>query len=94
MVQGHHLQLRSHPLLFHNLQQFNVKVAAAHHHTIEEMDALFSKGAIETSSGGAGFYSSVFAPKHTGGLLHILNLEQFNHNLHIPSFQMPTVQHV
>ena len=30
MVQGHHLQLRSHSPLFHDFQCFNVKVAAAH----------------------------------------------------------------
>ena len=70
MVWGDHLQLRSHPPLFHNFQQFNVKRAAAHHTIIQkEMDELLSKGASEPSSGGAGFYSSMFVvPKHTGGL--------------------------
>ena len=59
------------------------------------MDKLLSKGAIETSSGGAGFYSSVFVgPKCTGGLLPILILKWFNHYLHIPSFKMPTIRHV
>ena len=49
------------PPLFHNLWQFNVKVAAAHHPIIQkEVDELLSKGAVEPSSGGAGFYSSVF----------------------------------
>ena len=33
-------------------------------------------------------------PKHTGGLWPILNLKQFNCYLHIPSFKMPTIQHV
>ena len=48
MVWGHHLQLRSHPPLFHNFQQFNVKVAAAHHLAIQkEVDELLDKGAIE-----------------------------------------------
>ena len=61
MVQGHHLQLRSHPPLFHNFWQFNVKAAAAHHPIIQkEVDELLAKGAIEPSSGGAGFYSSMF----------------------------------
>ena len=36
MVQGHHPQLRSCPPLFHNFQQFNVKVAAAHHPIIQK----------------------------------------------------------
>ena len=31
MVQGYHLQLRSCSPMFHNLWQFNMKVAAAHH---------------------------------------------------------------
>ena len=70
MVWGHHLQLWSHPPLFHNFQQFNVEAAAAHHPIIQkEVDELLAKGAIEPSSGGAGFYSSMFVVhKHTGGL--------------------------
>ena len=77
MVQGHHLQLRSHPPLFGNFLQFNVKVAAAHHPIIQkEVDELLSKGVIESSSGGAGFYSSMFViPKHIGGLWPIFNLK-------------------
>ena len=96
MVQGHHLQLRSHPALFCNFQQFNVKVAAAHHPIIQkEVDELLAKGAIEPSSGDAGFYSSMFVvPKCTGGLQPILNLKHFNHDMHIPSFKMPTIRHV
>ena len=68
--QGHHLQLRSHPPLFCDFQHFNVKVAAAHHFVIQkEVDELLAKGAIEPSSGGAVFYSSVFVvPKCTGAL--------------------------
>ena len=47
------------------------------------------------SSGGAGFYSSVFVvPKHTGGLCSILNLKCFNRFMHIPSFKMPTLKNV
>ena len=92
----HHLQLSSHPPLFHNFWQFNVKVTTAHHPIIQkEVDELLSKGTIEASSGGPGFYSSMFAvPKHTGGLQPILNLKQFNHYLHLPSFKKPTIRHV
>ena len=61
MVWGHHLQVRSHPPLLCDFWQFNVKVAAAHYRVIQrEVDELLAKGAIEPSSGGAGFYSSVF----------------------------------
>ena len=96
MVQGHHLQLRPCPPMFHNFWQFSVKVCAAHHPIIhKEVGELLSKGAIEPPSGGAGFYSSVFVfPKNTGGLWPILNLKQFNHYLHIPSSKMPTIKHV
>ena len=96
MVRGHHLQLRSCPPLFCNFWHFNVKAAAAHHPVIhKEVDELLAKGAIEPSSGGASFYSSVFVvPKHTGGLRPILNLKCFNHFLHIPSFKMPTLKNV
>ena len=96
MVQGHHLQLRSHSPLFRNFWHFNVKVPAAHHPVIQkEVDELLAKGAIEPSSGGARFYSSVFVvPKHTGGLRPILNLKHFNRYMHIPSFKMPTLQTV
>ena len=96
MVWGHHLQLRSHPPLFHDFQHFNVKAAAAHHPVIQkEVDELLAKGAIEPSSGGAGFYSSVFVvPKQSGGLHPILNLKHFNRYMHIPSFKMPTLKNV
>ena len=96
MVWGHHLQLRSHPPLFCDFWHFNVKVAAAHHPVIQkEVDELLAKGAVEPSSGGAGFYSSMFVvPKHTGGLHPILNLKCFNHFMHISSFKMPTLKHV
>ena len=89
MFWGHHLQLRSHPPLFHDFQWFNVKAAAAHHPVIEkEVDELLFKGAIEPSSGGTGFYSSMFVvPKCTGGLGPILNLKHFNHYMHIPSLR-------
>ena len=53
MVWGHHIQLRSHPLLFHDFQCFNVKVAAAHHPVIQkEVDELLAKGATEPFLGG------------------------------------------
>ena len=56
---------------------------------------LLSKGVIEPSSGGAGFYSGMFlVPKHTGGLWPILNLKHFVHYMHVPSFEMPTIRHV
>ena len=59
------------------------------------MDELLAKGAIEPSSDGAGFYSSMFVvPKHTGGLQPILNLKHFNHYIHISSFKIPTIRHV
>ena len=94
MVQGHYLQLRSHPPLFHHFWHFNVKVPAAHHPVIQkEVDELLAKGAVEPSSGGAGFYSSVFVvPKHNGGIHPILNLKHFNRFMHIPSFKMPTLK--
>ena len=53
-----------------------------------KVDELLSKGEIEPSPGGAGFYSSAFVvPKHTGGLWSILNFKQFNHYLRIPSLR-------
>ena len=56
--------------------QFNGKAAAAHHPiTQKEVDELLTKGAIEPSSGGAGFYCSmIVVPKCTGGLWPIVNL--------------------
>ena len=79
MVQGLYLQLRSHPPLFCNFGQFNVKSAAARHPIIQkEVDELLAMGVLEPSSGVAGFYSSLFVvPKHTSGLL-----------------KMPTIRHV
>ena len=70
MFQDHHLQLRSHPPLFGNFWEFNVKAATIHHSIIQkEMDELLDKGAIQPSSGGSGFCSRMFVvPKHTGGL--------------------------
>ena len=96
MVRGHHLQLRSHPPLFCAFWHFNFKAAAAHHPVIQkEVDELHAKGAVEPSSGGAGFYSSMFvAPKHTGGLCPILNLKHFNCFMHIPTFKMPTLKNI
>ena len=44
IVWGYHLQLRSHPPLFHNFWQLNVKVAAAHQPIIQkEVDELLLK---------------------------------------------------
>ena len=47
-----------------------MKVAAAHHPIIRKgVIELLSEGVVETSSGGAGFYSSVIVvPKCTDGL--------------------------
>ena len=96
MVWGHHLQLRSHPPLFCDFWHFIVKAAAAHHPVIQkEVDELLAKGAIEPSSGDAGFYSSMFVvPKCTGGLRPILNLKHFNCFMHIPSFKLPTLKNI
>ena len=96
MIWGHHLQLGSRPPLFRNFWHFNVWVPAAHHPVIQkEVDELLAKVAIEPSSGGASFYSSVFVvPKHTWDLRPILNLKHFNHFMHIPSFKMPTLKTV
>ena len=96
MVWGHHLQLRFCSPLFHDFLHFNVKAAAAHHPVIQkEVDELLTKGAIEPSSSGAGFYSSMFVvPKHTWGLSPIFSLKHFNYYMHIPSFKMPTLKHV
>ena len=96
MVEGHHLQIRSCPPLFCNLQQFNVKRVVAHYPIIQkEVGELLAKGVIEASFGGAGFFSSMFVvPKHTGSLQPILNLKAFNHYMHILSFKMPTIRHV
>ena len=47
------------------------------------------------SSGGAGFYSSMFVvPKCTGSLQPILNLKHFYQYMHIASFKMQTIRHV
>ena len=71
-------------------------MAAAHDPNIQkEVDEVLAKGVIKPSSGGAGFYSSVFVvPMCTGGLWPILNFKQFNCYLHIPSYMISTIQHV
>ena len=96
MVCGHHIQLRSHPPLFYNFQQFNVKAAVAHHPIIQkEVVEVLAKEAIEPSSGGAGFYSSMYVvPKCTGDLQPILNVKHCYHYMHILSFKMPTIRHI
>ena len=96
MVWGHHLQLKSHPPLFHNFQQFSVKVAAAHHPIMQKkMDELLAEGTVEPSSGGAGFYSSMYVVlKCTHGHWPILNLKHFNHYMNITSFKVATIRHV
>ena len=96
MVKGYHLQLRSCPLLLHTLKQLNIKAAAAHYPIIQQkVDELLAKGAIESPSGGAGFYSNVYVvPKHTDGLKLILNLLCFNCYMHTPTFKTHSIRHV
>ena len=56
MVKGYHLQVRCHPLLFHNFKWFNIEAASAHHPVIQkEVDELIAKGPIEPLTCGAGF---------------------------------------
>ena len=96
MVQDHHLKLRSCPPLFCNFWQFNVTVAVAYYPIIQkEVDELLSKGAVEPSFGGGGFYSNMFVvPKCTDGLWPILNSMQFNCYLLILYFKMPNIWQV
>ena len=96
MAKGHHLQVKSHLPLFHNFMWFNIKTAVAHHPIIKkESDELFAKGAIEPSSGGAGFYSNLFVvPKCTAGLWPMLNFKWFNCYMHMSNVKMPTIRHV
>ena len=65
MVKGHHLQLRSHPTLFCNFKQLNIKPAEAHPIIQKEVDELLAKGPMEPFSGDAGFYSSDFVVPKT-----------------------------
>ena len=59
------------------------------------MEKLLAKGAIESSTGGTGFYSTTCViPKCTGGLHLILNLKWFAHFMHISTFKMPTIRQV
>ena len=95
MVWGHHLHLWSHPPLFHNFWQFNVKVATTHHPIIQkERDELLSKGQLIHLLVVLVSILVCCAPKHTGGLWSMLNLKHFNHYMHIPSFMMQTIRHV
>ena len=77
MVRGHHVRLRCHPLVFCNFKQFNIRTAVALHPFIHnKVDELLAKGATESSTCGAEFYSNVFVvPKHTGCLQPILHLK-------------------
>ena len=84
MGKGHHLHLRYHPSLLHNLKWFNIKPLSAIHPIIQEVDELLAKSAIEWATAHAGFYSNVFVvPKSTGGYLSLLNLMQFNCYIHM-----------
>ena len=52
MGKVHHFMLRSHPLLFCNFKQLNIKAATAHHPIIKkEVDEILAKDAIELSTG-------------------------------------------
>ena len=88
MVLGHHLQLRSHPPLFHKFWQFNVKAAAAHHPVIQkEVDELLSKGAMNHLMVMlVSILACLWFLRLNMGLCPILNLKQFNCYLDIPSF--------
>ena len=47
--------------MFHNYHEVNIKAVLAHHPVIQdEMQELLAKGTIESSPGGAGFYSNMF----------------------------------
>ena len=66
----------------------------AHYPVIQEVDELLAKGAIEPSTTCPWFYSDVVVvPKHTSGLLPILNLNQF-HYMHTPTFKIPSMRQV
>ena len=57
------------------------------------MQELLAKRAFDPLTDVAKFYFSVFvAPKYLDGLCSFLNLKQFNHYMHIPSFRMPTIK--
>ena len=60
------------------------------------MDEPLAKGAIESSSGWAGFTPNIFVvPKYMGDLeCPILNLKLFNHYMKIPTFKMPIIRQV
>ena len=55
MVKDHHLQLRCHSLLFHNIKWFIIRVPVAHHPVIQR--EVLGKGTIEPATGGSGVYS-------------------------------------
>ena len=59
----------------------------------KKVDELLAKGDTEPSTGGAGFYATVFVDsKPTGGLQPILNFKQFNCYMHIPNFKIPNIR--
>ena len=70
IVKGHHHQLMAWPPVFCNFQWFSIKAVVANHPVIQmEVQELLAKGAIESSTSDAGFYSNVFVvPKHSGDL--------------------------
>ena len=94
MVMGQHFQVMCCPLLLYDFRQFNIKGTPAHHSIFqEEVDELLTKGAIDPSSGGAGFYSNLFVvPQHIGGLHPILKPKPFSCYMHIATFKVPTIR--
>ena len=83
-------------LLFHKFKWFNVHATPAHHCIIQmEMDEFLAKGAIDPSSGGAGFYSNIFVtPNCMSGYHPILHLRQFNYCMYIFTFKIPDIRQV
>ena len=59
IVKGHHLQLRVCPAFLCNFKWPNFKVSSYHPVIQKEVDKLLEKGAIEPSTGSAGFYLNV-----------------------------------
>ena len=95
MVKSHYVQLRHHPPLSHNFRWFNIQATPVQHSVFQEVHELFAKGVVEPSSDGLVFTPNIcVVAKHTGGLQSILNLKQFNHYMHIPTFKMPTNKQV
>ena len=69
------------PALFHTFKHFNSKAAMAHYPIIlKEAGELLAKSTSELLTG--------------QGLWLILNLKHFNHYIHIPTINMPTIRKI